>query len=87
MSQADLPVLRVAYMPLIDCAPLVAAQRLDLDRVYGLKLDLQRQAWWTLPYPRRQRIATSASAWRWSRRSVERNLPSAVRADPRAAWA
>ena len=27
MSQAELPVLRVAYMPLIDCAPLVAASR------------------------------------------------------------
>lgn len=25
MSQAELPVLRAAYMPLIDCAPLVAA--------------------------------------------------------------
>lgn len=46
MSQADLPVLRVAYMPLIDCAPLVAAQRLGLDRVHGLQLDLQRQASW-----------------------------------------
>ncbi|KLD70839.1 CmpA/NrtA family ABC transporter substrate-binding protein [Xanthomonas pisi] len=46
MSQAELPVLRVAYMPLIDCAPLIAAQRLGLDRKYGLQLDLQRQASW-----------------------------------------
>ncbi|MCC4605008.1 CmpA/NrtA family ABC transporter substrate-binding protein [Xanthomonas campestris] len=46
MSQADLPVLRVAYMPLIDCAPLVAAQRLGLDHAHGLHLDLQRQASW-----------------------------------------
>ncbi|MEA5123859.1 CmpA/NrtA family ABC transporter substrate-binding protein [Xanthomonas floridensis] len=46
MSQADLPVLRVAYMPLIDCAPLVAAQRLGLDHAHGLRLDLQRQASW-----------------------------------------
>ncbi|KQR07552.1 MULTISPECIES: CmpA/NrtA family ABC transporter substrate-binding protein [Xanthomonas] len=46
MSQADLPVLRVAYMPLIDCAPLIAAHRLGLDRVHGLQLDLHRQASW-----------------------------------------
>ncbi|PPU76082.1 MULTISPECIES: CmpA/NrtA family ABC transporter substrate-binding protein [Xanthomonas] len=46
MSRADLPVLRVAYMPLIDCAPLVAAQRLGLDHAHGLHLDLQRQASW-----------------------------------------
>ncbi|MCC4620928.1 ABC transporter substrate-binding protein [Xanthomonas cassavae CFBP 4642] len=46
MSQADLPVLRVAYMPLIDCAPLVAAQRLGLDHAHGLHLDLRRQASW-----------------------------------------
>lgn len=46
MSRAELPVLRVAYMPLIDCAPLVAAQRLGLDRTHGLQLDLQRQASW-----------------------------------------
>ncbi|MEG8118658.1 CmpA/NrtA family ABC transporter substrate-binding protein [Xanthomonas hortorum] len=46
MSQANLPVLRVAYMPLIDCAPLIAAQRLGLDRAHGLQLELQRQASW-----------------------------------------
>ncbi|MBB3803770.1 nitrate/nitrite transport system substrate-binding protein [Xanthomonas arboricola] len=46
MSQPDVPVLRVAYMPLIDCAPLVAAQRLGLDRAHGLHLELQRQASW-----------------------------------------
>ncbi|MCC4588059.1 ABC transporter substrate-binding protein [Xanthomonas melonis] len=46
MSQAELPTLRVAYMPLIDCAPLVAAQRLGLDRAHGLQLDLRRQASW-----------------------------------------
>ncbi|MEA9906368.1 CmpA/NrtA family ABC transporter substrate-binding protein [Xanthomonas campestris pv. raphani] len=46
MSQAELPVLRVAYMPLIDCAPLVAASRLGLDHAYGLQLQLHRQASW-----------------------------------------
>ena len=44
MSQAELPVLRVAYMPLIECAPLVAASRLGLDQEYGLQLQLHRQA-------------------------------------------
>lgn len=38
--------LRVAYMPLIDCAPLVAAVRLGLDHAQGLRLQLERQASW-----------------------------------------
>lgn len=38
--------LRVGYMPLIDCAPLVAAVRLGLDVKHGLRLQLQRQASW-----------------------------------------
>ncbi|WP_140720434.1 MULTISPECIES: CmpA/NrtA family ABC transporter substrate-binding protein [Gammaproteobacteria] len=46
MSETDLPLLRVAYMPLIDCAPLVAASRLGLDRAQGLRLQLHRQASW-----------------------------------------
>ncbi|MCF5945982.1 ABC transporter substrate-binding protein, partial [Xanthomonas perforans] len=46
MSQAEYPVLRVAYLPLIDCAPLVAAQHLGLDHQHGLQLELQRQASW-----------------------------------------
>ncbi|KAB7771808.1 CmpA/NrtA family ABC transporter substrate-binding protein [Xanthomonas maliensis] len=46
MSPTDLPLLRVAYMPLIDCAPLVAAQRLGLDMVHGLRLQLHRQSAW-----------------------------------------
>ncbi|TQU00902.1 nitrate ABC transporter substrate-binding protein, partial [Xanthomonas perforans] len=46
MSQAEYPVLRVAYLPLIDCAPLVAAQHLGLDHRHGLQLELQRQASW-----------------------------------------
>ena len=39
-------ILQIGYMPLIDCAPLVAAVRLGLDRKYGLRLQLQRQASW-----------------------------------------
>ncbi|WDS36069.1 CmpA/NrtA family ABC transporter substrate-binding protein [Pseudoxanthomonas sp.] len=46
MNDTDLTVLRVAYMPLIDCAPLLAASRLGLDREQGLHLQLQRQASW-----------------------------------------
>jgi nitrate/nitrite transport system substrate-binding protein len=38
--------LRLGYMPLIDCAPLVAAVRLGLDRKHGLRLHLHRQASW-----------------------------------------
>lgn len=38
--------LRLGFMPLIDCAPLVAAVRLQLDRKHGLRLQLHRQASW-----------------------------------------
>src|SRR5690606_25691179 len=38
--------LRIGYMPLVDCAPLVVAVHLGLDRRYGLRLELQRQASW-----------------------------------------
>jgi len=49
MSQTDLRderTLRVGFMPLIDCAPLIAVVRLGLDRKYGLRLQLLRQASW-----------------------------------------
>lgn len=46
MSELQPTVLPVAYMPLIDCAPLVAARRLGLDLEQGIRLDLQRQASW-----------------------------------------
>lgn len=46
MSQTDLIPLRVAYMPLIDCAPLLAARRLGLDRAQGIELVLQRHSSW-----------------------------------------
>lgn len=39
-------LLRLGFMPLIDCAPLVAAVRLQLDRKHGLQLQLHRQASW-----------------------------------------
>jgi two-component system, oxyanion-binding sensor len=39
-------LLRLGFMPLIDCSPLVAAVRLQLDRKHGLHLQLHRQASW-----------------------------------------
>ncbi len=39
-------VLHVGFVPLIDCAPLVAAVRLGLDGKHGLSLQLHRQASW-----------------------------------------
>ncbi|MGO4781893.1 ABC transporter substrate-binding protein, partial [Lysobacter sp. 2RAB21] len=44
-AASDRP-LRLGYLPLVDCAPLVAAVRLGLDRRHGLRLQLQRQASW-----------------------------------------
>lgn len=38
--------IRLGFVPLSDCAPLVVAQKLDLGRRYGLELDLQKQASW-----------------------------------------
>ena len=45
-SSTGLRALRLGFMPLIDCAPLVVAVRLGLDRQHGLRLELQRQASW-----------------------------------------
>lgn len=39
-------LLQLGFMPLIDCAPLVAAVRLQLDHKHGLRLQLHRQASW-----------------------------------------
>jgi len=46
MTGNEPTTLRVAYLPLIDCAPLVAASRLGLDLQHGVRLQLQRQASW-----------------------------------------
>jgi len=46
MNERAAVPMAVAYMPLIDCAPLVAASRLGLDREHGLQLVLHRQASW-----------------------------------------
>ncbi|MGH8026250.1 MAG: CmpA/NrtA family ABC transporter substrate-binding protein [Pseudoxanthomonas sp.] len=45
-GNTGLRLLRLGFMPLIDCAPLVAAVRLQLDRKHGLRLQLHRQASW-----------------------------------------
>jgi ABC-type nitrate/sulfonate/bicarbonate transport system substrate-binding protein len=37
--------LRIGFMPLTDCAPLVMASVLGLDEKYGIKLVLAQQSW------------------------------------------
>src|SRR6478672_9319023 len=39
-------VLRLGFVPLADCAPLVMAHELGLFRKYGLNVTLQRQLGW-----------------------------------------
>ena len=39
--------LRVGFMPLADCAPLVMASVLGFDEKYGIKLALERQHSWS----------------------------------------
>ena len=39
-------LLRVGFVPLVDCAPLVMAQELGLFAQYGLKVELQRETSW-----------------------------------------
>lgn len=41
----DLSV-RVGFVPLTDCAPLVMAKELELDHKYGFKLELEKQSSW-----------------------------------------
>jgi ABC-type nitrate/sulfonate/bicarbonate transport system substrate-binding protein len=40
-------VLRIGFMPLADCAPLVMASVLGFDAKYGLRLELERQHSWS----------------------------------------
>jgi nitrate/nitrite transport system substrate-binding protein len=46
LDSDDLPVLRVGFMPLVDCAPLVMAAQLGFDRRHGVRLQLQRVMSW-----------------------------------------
>ncbi|MBV8635059.1 MAG: ABC transporter substrate-binding protein, partial [Burkholderiaceae bacterium] len=46
LAPPELDRLRLGFMPLTDCAPLVVAEMLDLGKPYGLKLELRRQASW-----------------------------------------
>lgn len=39
-------VLQLGFIPLVDCAPLVVARELGLDRRHGLAFELRRQASW-----------------------------------------
>ena len=38
--------LRVGFVPLVDCAPIVMAQELDLFRKFGLRVQLERELGW-----------------------------------------
>src|SRR5689334_21256250 len=38
--------LRVGFVPLVDCAPLVMARELELFRKYGLRVELKRELGW-----------------------------------------
>ena len=38
--------LRLGFVPLTDCAPLVVAEMLDLGKTHGLKIELRRQPSW-----------------------------------------
>lgn len=46
MHNNNYKTLQLGFMPLIDCAPLIAAVRLGIDRRHGLRLQLHRQASW-----------------------------------------
>jgi nitrate/nitrite transport system substrate-binding protein len=46
VDHEGLPVLRVGFMPLVDCAPLVMASQLGFDRRHGVSLQLQRVMSW-----------------------------------------
>jgi two-component system, oxyanion-binding sensor len=46
MHNERIRTLHIGFMPLVDCAPLVAATRLQLDRKHGVRLQLHRQGSW-----------------------------------------
>ncbi len=43
---ADSKTVRVGFMPLTDCAPLVMAKELELDHKYGFKLEIVKDSSW-----------------------------------------
>jgi nitrate/nitrite transport system substrate-binding protein len=45
MTRAPIPV-RIGFMPLVDCAPLVLASVLGFDRQHGVQLELSRESSW-----------------------------------------
>ena len=46
MASNKSKLLRLGFVPLIDCAPLVMAQELGLFAKYDLNVELQRQPGW-----------------------------------------
>ena len=43
-----MPVIRIGYLPLTDCAPLVVAHELGLDHQHGIHLELIRESSWSV---------------------------------------
>ena len=44
--ERDVKTVRVGFMPLTDCAPLVMARELELDHKHGFKLELVKDSSW-----------------------------------------
>ncbi|HEX8465412.1 MAG TPA: nitrate ABC transporter ATP-binding protein [Abditibacterium sp.] len=44
--ERDVRTVRVGFMPLTDCAPLVMAKELELDHKYGFKLEIAKDSSW-----------------------------------------
>jgi nitrate/nitrite transport system ATP-binding protein len=44
--ERDSRTVRVGFMPLTDCAPLVMAKELELDHKYGFKLEIAKDSSW-----------------------------------------
>jgi nitrate/nitrite transport system substrate-binding protein len=46
-DQPEIETVRIGFMPLADCAPVVMASVLGLDEKYGVKFALSRELSWT----------------------------------------
>lgn len=44
--ERDVKTVRVGFMPLTDCAPLVMVKELELDHKYGIKLEIAKDSSW-----------------------------------------
>lgn len=46
LAPPELDLLRLGFVPLTDCAPLVVAEVMELGKAYGLHIELRRQPSW-----------------------------------------